>query len=34
MAYQQAFHISDPRRDGLSEKDWDEMSDLKAWNRR
>ena len=34
MAYQQAFHTPDPWRDGLSERDRDEMSEPRAWNRR
>jgi hypothetical protein len=33
MAYQQAFHTPDPHREGLSQEG-DEMSDLRAWNRR
>jgi hypothetical protein len=34
MAYKQAFHTPDPQRDGLSEEDWNEMSELRTWNRR
>jgi len=33
-AYQLAFHTRNPWRDGFSEEDRDELSDLMAWNRR
>jgi hypothetical protein len=33
-AYRRAFHTRDPWRDGLSEADLDDLSDLMAWHRR
>lgn len=34
IAYQLAFHSSNPWRDGLSEEDRNELADLMAWRRR
>ena len=34
MAYRLAFQTPNPSREGVSEEDRDELSDLMAWNRR